>query len=154
MEVNRIAALIDNYTEEELRHIVENSHCLAEVISKIGYKTRHGSNHHTVKKRLELYNIDTSHFNFKKPVERNYENVFCLDSTASQTTLRRWYSKISNNNKCEICGQEKIWNGKELTMILDHINGDNHDNRLENLRWICPNCDSQLSTYAGRNSTR
>ena len=59
---------------------------------------------------------------------------------------------MSDDSVCEICKQAKIWNNKELVMTLDHINGDNHDNRIENLRWICPNCASQLSTFAGRNN--
>ena len=78
-------------------------------------------------------------------------NVFCIESTASQATVRRWYLKISDNSYCEICKCKNTWNDKPLTMILDHKNGDNHDNRIGNLRWICPNCDSQLPTYAGRN---
>ena len=43
------------------------------------------------------------------------------------------------------------WQGKPLELRLDHINGDHFDNNLTNLRWICPNCDSQLDTYCGRN---
>lgn len=43
---------------------------------------------------------------------------------------------------------------KKLTLILDHINGHNNDNRLENLRWVCPNCDQQLNTSKGRNIPR
>lgn len=146
-----MGALIDNYSKEELEGIVANSTCLSDVVRKIGYSCVKGSNNNTVTKRLQLYNISTGHFQHKKPVARTYENVFCTNSSASQATLRRWFVKRSNNNVCAICGHGVVWNGKSLTMILDHINGDKHDNRIENLRWICPNCDSQLDTFAGRN---
>ena len=53
--------------------------------------------------------------------------------------------------QCAVCGLEPFWNGKPLTLTLDHINGTNRDNRLENLRWICPNCDRQSDTYGTRN---
>ena len=62
--------------------------------------------------------------------------------------------RIIDNNlleyKCECCGLEPFWNGKPLLMVLDHINGKNNDNRLENLRFVCSNCDSQLDTYKKR----
>ncbi len=54
--------------------------------------------------------------------------------------------------KCSICGIHSEWNGKELHLILDHINGDACDNTRKNLRCICPNCDSQLDTYKSRNT--
>jgi ribosomal protein L40E len=54
---------------------------------------------------------------------------------------------------CAICGQAPYWNGMELHLRLDHIDGDNHNHQLHNLRWVCPNCDSQLPTFAGRNIT-
>jgi DNA-directed RNA polymerase subunit RPC12/RpoP len=75
-----------------------------------------------------------------------------VNSTASQASLRRLYK---NGNftayECAICHQEPIWQGKELTLILDHINGINNDDRLENLRWVCPNCNQQLETTGSRN---
>lgn len=52
--------------------------------------------------------------------------------------------------KCEICGTSH-WEGQQLSLILDHINGVNDDHRIENLRIICPNCDSLLPTFCGRN---
>jgi len=52
---------------------------------------------------------------------------------------------------CDICGQPAEWNGKPLTLVLDHINGHCADNRRENIRLICPNCDSQLDTFKRRN---
>ena len=52
--------------------------------------------------------------------------------------------------KCGICGIQE-WNGKKLSLHLDHINGINNDHRLENLRFLCPNCHSQTETYTGRN---
>lgn len=53
--------------------------------------------------------------------------------------------------KCACCGNTGEWNGRPLVLQLDHINGDNCDNRLENLRFLCPNCHSQTDTFAGRN---
>lgn len=55
------------------------------------------------------------------------------------------------DNKCAICECEPIWNGKPLVFVLDHIDGHASNNRRENLRMICPNCDSQLPTYKSKN---
>lgn len=140
-------ALIDRYTKEELQNIVEHSSSLKEVVDKLGYSTHSGSNSKTVKNRLDKYGIDYSHFQGVGKVERNPENIFIENSTASQKTLRSWYKKGNYTPyKCSICDIEPFWQGKELTLILDHINGQNHDDRLENLRWVCPNCNQQLET--------
>lgn len=52
---------------------------------------------------------------------------------------------------CAICGNPPIWNDKELVFIIDHIDGDASNNKRDNLRCICPNCDSQLDTYKSKN---
>lgn len=140
-------AIVDKYTKEELEQIVAQSHSMAEVITKLGYTTHCGANSKTVKKRLDKYQIPYEHFDFVTPTERSAENIFIINSTASQSTVRRWYKKGEYTSyQCTICGLEPVWMGKELTLILDHINGVNNDHRLENLRWVCPNCNQQLET--------
>ena len=70
------------------------------------------------------------------------------------TTLRgciRDFILKSQNGCCNICGMSDSWNGKNLVFILDHIDGDASNNCRENLRLICPNCDSQLPTYKSKN---
>lgn len=52
---------------------------------------------------------------------------------------------------CSSCGLDPLWNGKMLSLQLDHINGINNDHRLENLRFLCPNCHTQQDTYAAKN---
>lgn len=145
--------MINNYTKEELSKIVAESFSFVEVLSKLGYSTKGGNNNTTLKNRLEYYGISTEHFTHK-PSKRNWsdEEIFCEDSKASQPTLRRAYkNKTIDSYKCAVCGLEPFWNGKPLVLTLDHKNGKNRDNRYENLRWICPNCDRQSDTYGMKN---
>lgn len=69
----------------------------------------------------------------------------------SKTHWMRTYVLEDQGGVCSICGCKQVWNGRELVFILDHISGDATDNSRPNLRMICPNCDSQLDTYKGRN---
>ena len=52
---------------------------------------------------------------------------------------------------CFKCGNKGMWQGKKLVLVLDHIIGVKLDHRLENLRFVCPNCDSQLPTFKSKN---
>lgn len=143
---------IDNLTEEELTEIVKSSYSLAEVMKKIGYKANSGDANILINKRLEKYNISKEHFKSVISIFREDEDIFIENSPVSQSVLRRRYKKNNYSEyECAICGQGHMWNGLELTFTLDHINGNNKDNRLENLRWVCPNCDRQLDTFAGKN---
>lgn len=78
-------------------------------------------------------------------------DLFCENSKHPRNVLR---NRIIKNNlipyKCAICGTTE-WLGRNLSLELDHINGINNDNRLENLRFLCPNCHSQTITYGSKN---
>ena len=66
-------------------------------------------------------------------------------------TIRKYFIRKHGNN-CMICGQSgDNWNGKPITLIVDHIDGKSNNNQLDNLRIICPNCDCQLPTYKAKN---
>lgn len=66
----------------------------------------------------------------------------------------RTYLLEAQRRKCSVCALPTEWNGAPLTFVLDHIDGDSTNNRRENLRLVCPNCDSQLPTYKSRNRGR
>jgi len=63
----------------------------------------------------------------------------------------REYIIRDQRGRCAICGIFHEWNGRSLVFVLDHIDGDSTNNRRENLRLVCPNCDSQLPTFKSRN---
>ncbi|MDA1616441.1 hypothetical protein PDK03_07500 [Bacillus cereus group sp. TH204-1LC] len=71
-----------------------------------------------------------------------------------QSTIRgaiRDYIYQEQNHRCAICNIDNVWNGIVLNFILDHVDGDASNNSRENLRLVCPNCDSQLDTYKSKN---
>jgi DNA-directed RNA polymerase subunit RPC12/RpoP len=144
--------IMSQISNEQFEIIVKNSTSIKEVGVKCGYSNNGSGSADIVKKRIAEQQLDTSHFIRKTPVKRTDEEIFIENSPVDQRTLRQHYKNGNYTEyKCSICGQEPFWNGKELSLTLDHINGNNHDDRLENLRWVCPNCDRQLDTYGSKN---
>lgn len=144
-------------TDEQFIDLIKNSCNISEVLFKLGYTTSGNSwGYSQVKQRMIDLNLQYSEFKGKlvtcdKITKVNPKSLFITNSKHNRTVLRRY---IINNNlipyKCSICGLTH-WQDKTLSLELDHINGINNDNRLENLRFLCPNCHSQTTTYGSRN---
>lgn len=149
-------------TDEQFVNLIKNSANIAEVLFKLGYTVKGNSwGYSQVKQRMTDLNLSSANFKGKnayyetnKEREISPDKLFRINCRHTRTVLRR---NIIRNNllpyKCAICGISK-WNNKTLSLELDHINGMNNDNRLENLRFLCPNCHSQTTTYGSRNQQR
>jgi hypothetical protein len=153
--------LIWQIPKDEFQTLVSRSKTLIEIVRFLGYRNM-GGGYRMLKKRLIEDNINFSHISlglcankgksYKKFKPISHEKLFCKGSLYPSSTIRRYVARDKLiEYKCKLCGLGPEWNGKPLTLILDHINGDNTDNRLENLRFICPNCDMQTDTHGGRN---
>lgn len=150
-----------SYTEEQLREAVKNNLSLRQTLLFLGLDGA-GAGTKTVYRLVKLLNIDTSHHKGQgqKGVKQDWhwkknadiEKVFCENSTTGRGSIKKriLYFKLIEY-KCSDCNITTIWNNKPIVLHLDHINGINSDNRLENLRFLCPNCHSQTDTYTGRN---
>jgi len=142
---------------KELQQLVLESSTYSELMRKLGYTANRGSSGQSLKKYLIENNIDTSHFVGKshgtsKTEKYSLEQILIKNSTYSNMTrLKERVLKAGLlKYKCYECGIVE-WNNKPLVLQLDHINGDNRDNRIENLRLLCPNCHSQTETFCGKN---
>lgn len=145
-------------SDEQFVELLKKSSTISEILFKLGYTTKGNSwGYSQIKRRMTDLNLDYSIFKGKsylankKPDKISEQDILRENCKHQRTVLRRYI--IKNNlipYKCAICGCTE-WQGKTLSLELDHINGINNDNRLENLRFLCPNCHSQTSTYGSRN---
>jgi 5-methylcytosine-specific restriction endonuclease McrA len=140
------------YSRPLIENIVLSSLSVKECLSKMGIERTNGTSsifYNLIKK----YNIDISHFvNIKLRKSYQDKELFIQSSQCDRSTVK---NRIIKNNIipyiCSECGCDNNWKGKKMSLILDHINGINNDNRLENLRFLCPNCDSIQDTYKNKN---
>lgn len=160
---------MQRYTQKEIREYCRESYSYAEVIKKMGLKVS-GNNYRKLKNRIAKYHIDVSHFTGGRwrdspnmqdrdpgldcKEKWNLDEILCKNSPITQKVLRGY---VRRHNvipyECCNCKNNGKWMGNPLPLELDHIDGDDHNNTLSNLRYLCPNCHAQTPTFRGKNKT-
>lgn len=149
------------YTKEEFTISWNESLSISECARKLNLAS-YGSTYETLKKTALELNLTRDHMTGKGWNTNGYNpripiplsEVMVENSDYSRGSLKkRLIEEKILDYLCDICGISN-WLNSTLVLHLDHINGINNDNRLENLRLLCPNCHSQTSTYTGRNQSK
>jgi len=146
------------YTKEVLEPAVRASNSVAGVLRYLKVKQAGGSQAY-IARRIREFNIDTSHFTgagwAKGTVALNQKSsekvlrILPIGSNRAKTyQLIRAMKEEGVDYACALCYNDGTWLGKKLVLHVDHVNGDWLDNRLENVRFLCPNCHTQTETYS------
>lgn len=135
--------------KDKMALLIANSLSISHLLECLGLPSGGGS-YRTLHNYCSELGLDLSGLKGKQ-ARRLKINILIKGSNAKGDRLKNAMLSQGVLKLCAICKQPPIWNGKPLTLQVDHINGDNKDNRLENLRFLCPNCHSQTPTYAGGN---
>lgn len=145
--------------DDEILGAVAGSRSFAQVLARLGQPPG-GRAQSALTRRVRDLGVDTSHFSgraWRHGSRTPVVSAVPLDEvlvegrfTATATLKRRLIAAGIKAAECEVCGGQR-WNGAPMPLELDHLNGRRDDNRLDNLRLLCPNCHAQTSTYRGRN---
>jgi hypothetical protein len=147
------------YTEAQARAAIAASRSYSEALRRLEMRAA-GGNHRTIRRYAEeVWRIPVDHFDpdavrrealARAPVPLS--ETLVESSTYPRGLLKeRLFAAGLKARRCELCGQGESWHGRRMALILDHVNGVHDDNRLENLRIVCPNCNATLETHCGRN---
>jgi hypothetical protein len=146
------------YSETELRAAIRASTSYSETLRRLGMCPGGGS-HAVLRKWIVRWGIPTEHFDpyasqrgsRSRRARIPLSEILREGSAYHRGHLKeRLYEERVKERRCELCGQGEEWRGARIALILDHINGVRDDNRLANLRIVCPNCAATLSTHCGR----
>jgi len=147
------------WSDEEFIVAVNESKNIGQVISYLN-GSMSGSAYKTIRKHIKRLVLNTDHFDEHsrhnkraKTLQIPFEEIFVQSSKwklRNQVIKQRLLEENIKNDICELCEQGNTHNGIELVLQLDHINGNNKDNRLENLRIVCPNCHTQTKTWGNK----
>lgn len=144
-------------TKEELEQLIKESFSKSEVARKLGLNGTGGSSYRTVNSLIQIHEIDISHFkgqSHMKGKTHNRSKKISLDDilveNSTYLNTHRLKGRLVKagllSYECSICELTE-WNGRLISLHLDHINGICNDNRIENLRILCPNCHSQCPSH-------
>jgi hypothetical protein len=144
-----------------LEEAVAASTSLAGVLRYFGLPQAGGTHAH-LGRTIKAFGIDTSHFirhqNGAAKARRPASEILVVmpfgRAREKPHRLRRALLEIGRPLRCASCGNKGDWMGSPLILVIDHVNGDFHDNRAPHLRFLCPNCHAQTSNFAGRGRGR
>ena len=152
---NKRTSIIWTTPLEEFKNIVNLSNTITECLQKLGLVNK-GRNNKTLLTRINEENISIEHIR-KSPSNIGSNKRIPLEEYLIEgreihgsVIKKRLVEAGMMKDECSVCGQLPEWNGKPLSLELDHINGNRLDNRIENLRIICPHCHSQTDTFRGK----
>lgn len=151
------------WSDAKLRTATQRSKSIREVISRLNLIPA-GGNYQSIKARLTALQVPIEHFTgsawnkglrgIGKP-RRTLEDILVRGSAFQSFKLKkRLFLAGLKQPQCEECGWAKIAKDGRIPVELDHINGDHSDNRIENLRILCPNCHSLQATHRGKNKSK
>lgn len=151
------------WTEKSLKDAVLHSTSIRQVLNKINLIPA-GGNYDQVKKYIRKLHIDTKHFKGKAwnrgmkfigVPKIQLKDILVKNSDFQSFKLKeRLFKAGIKSITCEECSWAKVSEDGRIPLELDHINGNKRDNRLENLRVLCPNCHSLKPTHRGRNKKK
>lgn len=145
--------------EKLLREAIKQCKSQSEILEYMGLRSA-GGNFTTLKKYAKLYNLELPSPDYSERIEKlvkhntySNEKVFTKNSTyTSGQKIKKRLLDMGWKDECALCGIGSEWNGKPLTLQIEHKDGDHSNNELSNLEILCPNCHSQTDTYSGRSS--
>lgn len=150
---------ISDVPSEVLLSLLQKMPSLTFLIIKLGFSTS-GDKYKSLKKACEENNLMKEYEEIKERGSKNKfriinEDVFTKNSRARNKKLRRIILEENLlDYKCSECGVGDIYNGKDITLHIHHINGEKRDNRLKNLTFLCPNCHSQTDNFGSKNMNK